>query len=88
VRLGRAPAGIDLPRLLAAELGVTPAPQTEALLAISPIGELPPRTRYAERSGLHLAYQVIGDGPLDIVLVPGFVSHVERVWEEPRAAPR
>jgi pimeloyl-ACP methyl ester carboxylesterase len=36
-------------------------------------------------SGLHLAYQAIGDGPLDIVLVPGFVSHVERVWEEPRA---
>jgi pimeloyl-ACP methyl ester carboxylesterase len=36
-------------------------------------------------SGLHLAYQAIGDGPLDIVLVPGFVSHVERVWDEPRA---
>jgi pimeloyl-ACP methyl ester carboxylesterase len=72
-------------RLLAAELGVTPDPQTKALLAVSPIGELGPRTRYAERSGLHLAYQVIGDGPLDIVLVPGFVSHVERVWEEPRA---
>jgi pimeloyl-ACP methyl ester carboxylesterase len=36
-------------------------------------------------AGLHLAYQVIGEGPLDIVLVPGFVSHVERVWEVPRA---
>jgi hypothetical protein len=72
-------------RLLAAELGVTPDPQTEALLAVSPIKELAPRTRYTERSGLHLAYQVIGEGPLDIVLVPGFVSHVERVWEEPRA---
>jgi hypothetical protein len=49
--------------------------QTEVLLAVSPIRELPPRTRYAERSGLHLAYQVIGEAPLDIVLVPGFVSH-------------
>jgi hypothetical protein len=58
-------------RLLAAELGATPD-----LQAASPIRGLPPRTRYAERSGLHLAYQVIGDGPLDIVLVPGFVSHV------------
>ena len=35
--------------------------------------------------GLHLAYQVVGNGPIDILLVPGFVSHVERIWEEPRS---
>ena len=34
---------------------------------------------------LHIAYQVVGSGPPDIVLVPGFVSHVERVWDEPRS---
>jgi pimeloyl-ACP methyl ester carboxylesterase len=42
------------------------------------------RTRYAERRGLHIAYQVVGTGPPDIVLAPGFVSHVERIWDEPR----
>jgi hypothetical protein len=29
-----------------------------------------------------IAYQVVGDGPVDLVLVPGFDSHVEMAWEE------
>jgi class 3 adenylate cyclase len=33
-----------------------------------------------------IAYQIVGDGPLDIVFVPGFVSHVELTWELPAAA--
>jgi DNA-binding SARP family transcriptional activator/pimeloyl-ACP methyl ester carboxylesterase len=72
-------------RLLETELGVAPDAQTQALLAMPPVGPTAAhgRTRYAERAGLHLAYQIIGEGPLDIVLVPGFVSHVERIWEEP-----
>src|SRR5262245_11838269 len=43
------------------------------------------KTRYA-KSDVSIAYQVIGDGPLDLVWVPGFVSHVELIWEEPRFA--
>ena len=35
---------------------------------------------------MSVAYQVIGEGPPDLVLVPGFVSHVEIAWEEPRLA--
>ena len=43
-----------------------------------------PETRYARGSdGVHIAFQVTGDGPLDVVLVPGFVSHVELAWEMP-----
>ncbi len=43
-----------------------------------------PETRYAKASdGVHLAYQVTGSGPLDVVMVPGFVSHVELAWEMP-----
>jgi pimeloyl-ACP methyl ester carboxylesterase len=45
-----------------------------------------PQTRYANSNGLHIAYQVIGDGPLDLVMVPGFISHLEVNWEEPRVA--
>ncbi len=40
-------------------------------------------TRYARSGDLSIAYQVIGDGPRDIVLVPGFISHVEFLHEVP-----
>src|SRR6185437_213331 len=43
-------------------------------------------TRYAKSGPVSIAYQVVGDGPVDLVLVPGFVSHVEVAWEEPRLA--
>jgi pimeloyl-ACP methyl ester carboxylesterase len=42
-----------------------------------------PATRYARSGDLAIAYQVIGDGPEDLVLAPGFLSHVELAWEEP-----
>jgi pimeloyl-ACP methyl ester carboxylesterase len=45
-----------------------------------------PETRYARSGDVHVAYQVTGAGPLDIVFVPGFVSHVEFDLEEPRSA--
>jgi class 3 adenylate cyclase len=45
-----------------------------------------PATRYARNDGVHIAYQVWGEGEVDLVLVPGFVSHVEVVWELPAAA--
>ena len=45
-----------------------------------------PVTKYAKSGDVHIAYQVIGDGPTDLVFVPGFVSHVEEWWEEPLCA--
>jgi len=45
-----------------------------------------PATRYARSGGVNIAYQVSGEGPLDLVLVPGFVSHLDLDWEEPRSA--
>ena len=45
-----------------------------------------PETRYAKSGDIHIAYQVIGKGPLDLVLVPGFISHVELQWQNPRLA--
>ena len=45
-----------------------------------------PETHYAKSEDVSVAYQVLGDGPIDLVLVPGFVSHVELAWEEPRLA--
>lgn len=43
----------------------------------------PPRTRYAKSGDVHIAYQVIGDAPLTLVYAPGWISHVEVMWEDP-----
>lgn len=43
-------------------------------------------TRYAQSGELSIAYQLSGDGPLDLVFVCGFVSHQETLWEHPRPA--
>ncbi|MDX1511855.1 MAG: adenylate/guanylate cyclase domain-containing protein, partial [Nitriliruptorales bacterium] len=40
-----------------------------------------PRTRYAESDGARIAYQVIGEGERDVVIIPGFVSHVDLNWD-------
>jgi pimeloyl-ACP methyl ester carboxylesterase len=46
-----------------------------------------PETRYAKTAdGVHVAYQVVGDGPVDILFVLGWVTHIERMWSEPRFA--
>jgi pimeloyl-ACP methyl ester carboxylesterase len=46
-----------------------------------------PETRYARSGDVHIAYQVVGDGPFDLVFVPGFVTHVELAWKLPSFAP-
>ena len=45
-----------------------------------------PKTRYAKSSGINIAYQVIGQAPLDLVYVPGWLSNVEMMWENPMLA--
>jgi class 3 adenylate cyclase len=45
-----------------------------------------PQTRYARSGETHIAYQVFGEGDLDLVLVPGFTTHVELLWEHEPAA--
>jgi class 3 adenylate cyclase len=47
------------------------------------MGSMPPKTRYAKSGGLSLAFQVVGDGPIDLVYVPGSVSHLEYCWTNP-----
>src|SRR5688572_21925818 len=46
----------------------------------------PPRTRYTRSGDVNIAYQVVGDGPRDLVYVSGWVSHLEIMWEEPMLA--
>jgi len=44
-------------------------------------------TRYAKTAdGAHIAYQVAGEGPVDLVFVMGWTSNIEAMWEEPGLA--
>ena len=45
-----------------------------------------PETKYARSSDYHIAYQTIGTGPLDLLFLHGWISHIEHLWEEPRIA--
>ncbi len=44
---------------------------------------LRPETRYAKSGDVHIAYQVLGHGPFDVVFVQGFISNLEVHWEDP-----
>jgi pimeloyl-ACP methyl ester carboxylesterase/class 3 adenylate cyclase len=48
--------------------------------------DLQPTTRYAKSGNVNVAYQVVGEGPIDVVYVPGWISNVELNWEEPSYA--
>ncbi len=45
-----------------------------------------PRTTYAKSGEVHIAYQLVGDGPRDLVFIHGWISHIEHMWEEPALA--
>ena len=44
------------------------------------------KTKYARSGDVSIAYQVVGRGPRDLILAPGFVSHAEILWENPDLA--
>jgi class 3 adenylate cyclase len=44
---------------------------------------MPGQTRYAENDGASIAYQVVGEGPIDVLTLFGWITQVEHVWEEP-----
>ncbi len=84
-------------RALVDELGIEPGPALQQLelriLRQDPALDAPGRpapvrapVRYARSGELNLAYQITGDRPLDLVLISGFISHLEKDWEEPRHA--
>src|SRR6201988_638553 len=61
-------------------IDVSPAP------VIHQLEQRPPETMYARSGEVNIAYQVIGDAPLDLVFVMGWVSHMEYFWREPSFA--
>src|SRR5262245_4534794 len=45
--------------------------------------DVPPPIRYVRSSDVSIAYQVVGDAPIDILMIPGWISHLSLDWEEP-----
>jgi pimeloyl-ACP methyl ester carboxylesterase/DNA-binding winged helix-turn-helix (wHTH) protein len=59
-----------------------PAPSSETKLAYQTSPDAPP-VRYAMSGDIHIAYRVYGDGPHDIVMIPGTLAHLEVFWAIP-----
>ena len=67
---------------IGADSGFTPSsPVLASSLATLSLGEFRPETRYVQNGDVNIAYQVVGDGPIDIVFVMGWVSHLEYFWK-------
>jgi hypothetical protein len=47
---------------------------------------VPPEIKYARLQGDRIAYQVLGEGPPDLVLTPGSFGHLDIAWEDPGVA--
>jgi hypothetical protein len=74
--------GPDRQQLVAmASTWLTPARLEWGMIVVMARGV--PSTRYAQSVDAKIAYQVSGDGPVDLVLLPGLVSHVELAWQQP-----
>ena len=71
-----------------AELDDEPAsrPESRTTAATTDSTAAPPPTRYARSGQVHVAYQQFGRGPVDLVIVPGFVSHIDNYWALPALA--
>jgi pimeloyl-ACP methyl ester carboxylesterase/DNA-binding winged helix-turn-helix (wHTH) protein len=80
--LVRAPTVIDItPNAGPPSVGTQPSPAGLEFAL-----ERPPETLYAKSGDVNIAYQVIGNAPLDLVFVMGWVSHLEYFWREPSFA--
>jgi DNA-binding SARP family transcriptional activator/pimeloyl-ACP methyl ester carboxylesterase len=77
-------------RLLFEQLGTQPQGETQRLYHAIKEGasdlEMRRTTRYAQNGTAYLAYQTVGAGDSDLLVVGGFISHIEQIWEEPDLA--
>jgi pimeloyl-ACP methyl ester carboxylesterase/DNA-binding winged helix-turn-helix (wHTH) protein len=69
-----------------APVSTMPGTGAVARPALEPGDFTPPQTRYARSGDVNIAYQVVGDGPIDLVFVMGWVSHLDYFWAEPSFA--
>ena len=63
--------------------GVAPGGLRALAGMLTPVRESEPEIRYARSGDVHIAYTVTGEGPLDLVLVEGYFTHLGIMWEQP-----
>ena len=63
--------------------GVAPGGLRALAGMLTPVRESEPEIRYARSGDVHVAYTVTGEGPLDLVLVEGYFTHLGITWEQP-----
>jgi len=82
-------------RILGQELGVPPQPETTELyqnirlhreIETPPPTTVRPEVKYTASGDIQIAYVVIGEGPVDILYVCGYITHMEHMWELPEFA--
>jgi DNA-binding SARP family transcriptional activator/pimeloyl-ACP methyl ester carboxylesterase len=89
----------ELRSTLVDQLGIEPGPELRDLQArilrqdsaleyrpARQTARAQPQTLYAQNGEIHIAYQVLGEGESDIVFVPGAMSHLDLLWEDPETA--
>jgi pimeloyl-ACP methyl ester carboxylesterase len=69
-----------------AETNLLIGPAADQAPTVRITSDLIPETRYAKSGDINIAYQLLGSGPIDLIYVPGWVSHLEYGWEEPSLA--
>jgi len=77
---------IDSSKYLDTFGGAWPAKCAAAAAAVDAIEgpqSMTAQVKYAKNGNVHIAYRIVGEGPLDLVVVPGWVSHLEAHWENP-----
>lgn len=75
-------------KVITSETAHAPLVETSHGPSAAPLPSEPvaPPTHYARSGDVNIAYQVLGDGPIDLVFVMGWVSHLEYFWREPSFA--
>ena len=85
--LARYQSAHDVALTLRSLLDATPPPRTmTAEPRPVPVSNETPHTHYARSGDVNIAYQVAGSGPLDLVFVMGWITHLEYFWQEPSFA--
>jgi pimeloyl-ACP methyl ester carboxylesterase/DNA-binding CsgD family transcriptional regulator len=75
--------GFHTRRDIAAWIQASDTPRLGSIETPNPKPTHHPPTQYARRNGVNIAFQVFGSGPFDLIVVPGWVSHLEHMWEHP-----
>jgi DNA-binding SARP family transcriptional activator len=77
-------------QLLSEQWGVNPHPETERLYLSmkerSKNHTVRPITHYVQNGMTYLAYQTIGEGNIDVLMIGGYISHLDQLWEQPDLA--